>query len=120
MPQVAAVASAVVGAVVSAAPAIGAGVGIYSTVEAGRRAKAAEKQAKDQLAVSERQAGEYYNLTRQEMELQSQASQIKTLANLIAQRRQPAEPTVFTLPAAKTYNPITKINQGIAEFLKVA
>lgn len=127
MPPVAAIASAAVsavsglaGAAAAAAPAIGAGVGVYSTIEAGRAAKAAESKQEDYLAAQERQAGEYYNLTRQEMELQSQASQIKTLANLIQSRRQPAEPKIFTLPAAKTYGPVERINRGISDLLKVA
>lgn len=122
MPPLAAVATAAVSAAVSAVaavapalPAIGAGVGIYSAVESRRQAA---KQFSEQQEFAERQAGEYYQLTAKQMELQTQASQIKTLANLIGQTRQPAAPQIFTLPAAKKYSAIDQINQVIGKMLR--
>jgi len=122
MPVVGAAIIALGTAAVAAAPAIGAAVGVYSIVEGQRRAKkaesAAEKQAQLEWEMQERQAGEYFDLTKKQMELQSQGSQINTLASLIAGTKQPAEPQIFTLPAAKTYSPVEQINRAIDQWLK--
>ena len=95
---------------------------VYTAVKSGREAEkareAAKKRAGQELEFMEKQAGEYYQLSSQQMELQSQASQIKTLANLIGQARQPAAPQVFTLPAAKKYSAVEQINQAIDKMLR--
>ena len=101
----------------------------YSAVQSHRETKAAGSAAKkeaerqrkwqEQMAGKELEAGEYFEqLNMQQMELQTQASSITTLANLIAATKQTAaQPQVFTLPAAKTYDPVTRINQAIHEML---
>jgi len=118
MPPLAAVAAAAV----TAAPAVAAGTGIYMAVKSSREAEKARSQAasqfREQMEFTEKQAGEYYQLSAQQMELQSQASQIQTLANLIGQARQPAAPQVFTLPAAKEYSAVERINQAIDKMLR--
>ena len=74
-------------------------------------ATAALQQA--ELASAERSVGEYIELGTKQMEAQFYESNIKTLASLISQSRQTAQPQVFTLPAAKSYDPITEINMAI-------
>ena len=85
--------------------------------EAKRQIKAAEKAQAKQFQF-ETEAGEHWEeLNLQQMELQSQSHQIQLLANLIEKQSQP-EPAVFTLPAAKTYSPVDRINQAIDELFK--
>jgi hypothetical protein len=126
MPPVAAAAGWVGANLVPIGVATAAGAMVYSTVEQSKQAKAAEEEAKkqrklqEQLGMAQLEAGEYFNeLNYKQMELQAQASSISTLANLIAQQKASAsqQPTVFTLPAAKTYDPITKINNAIHEMI---
>ena len=129
-----AVAAGVAGAA-AAAPltAAGLGVGAYSTIKGAQEAEKAREQMKKQAATAavqkqqelefmEKQAGEYYGITRQQMELQAQQSNIKTLVDVISsQKSQPAAPPqVLTLPAAKTYTPIERINQAIGNLLRAA
>jgi len=102
-----------------------AGTGIYMAVESRSQAKAAKSEAKKQRMQQEAQfgrqleAGEYYaELSKEQMELQSQMSNINTLANILAERGRPTEPQVVTLPPAKTYKPAERINQAIDDFIK--
>lgn len=107
-----------------------AGAVTYSAVAGHQESKAAREQAKkeaekqrklqEQLFNKELEAGEYFeDLQMQQMELQAQSSNINTLANLIASRKeaQPG-PQVFTLPAAKTEDPLTRINKAIGELIR--
>lgn len=118
MPPLAAVAAAAI----TAAPVVAAGTGVYMAVKSSREAEKARSEAasqfREQMEFTEKQAGEYYQLSSQQMELQSQASQIKTLANLITEARRPAAPQVFTLPAAKKYSAVEQINQAIDKVLR--
>ena len=119
MPGVGAAVMAIGGAAVAAAPAIGAAVGVYSVVEGRRQAKAAESAA-DQYAQAEwesreREAGEYFDLTQKQMELQAQSSNIKTLATLIERESQPPRRQVITLPPATPYNALEQINIAIGK-----
>lgn len=144
MPPVAAVATAVMSAAgtavsavasaVAAAPltAAGLGVGTYQVVkstqlaeeartEAAKIRSQAGRQAAQELEFMEKQAGEYYQLSGQQMELQAQAASIQTLANLITKARQPAAPAapqVFTLPAAKEYSAVEQINLAIDKMFR--
>jgi hypothetical protein len=117
-------------AVVATAMAVTAGAVVYGTVKSAKEAsasrKAAEKEAEKQrkwqeeMANKELQAGEYFEqLNIKQMELQSQASSIVTLANLIAETKAATSQSqqVFTLPATKTYTPVQQINQAIHEML---
>ena len=108
------------GALVTAA-AVGGGLMYASTKE---QTKAAAKEGKKQRAVvaqreqRQLQAGEYFEeLSREQMELQSQMSQIKLLSDVITSKRQ-SEPRVLQLPAAKTYTPAERINAAIDDFVK--
>ena len=65
----------------------GIGVGTAAIMQAQAQSAA--------VRAGERQAGEYYNVTRQQMALQAQENQIVTLANVIAQQRSTG-PTVYT------------------------
>lgn len=115
-------ASAAATALAPAALVTGAGVGVYTAVKSASEAEKARSQAasqfREQMEFTEKQAGEYYQLTGKQMELQAQASQIQTLANLITRARQPAAPQVFTLPPAKEYSAVEQINQAIDKILR--
>ena len=121
------VAAAGAGALAAAVPAIAAGTGIFgayttyqSTKQAEKARSTAEHFRQEEMRFAEKQAGEYYQLSQQQMELQAQASQITTLANLIAAKRQPAQQQVFTAPAAKQYSVIDRLNQAIGNLFTVA
>lgn len=108
------------GLVVTAA-AVGGGLVYASTKE---QTKSAEKEAKKQRAfiagreLRQLEAGEYFEeLSREQMELQSQMGQIKLLSDVITSQRQ-AEPRILQLPAAKTYTPVERINSAIDDFLR--
>jgi len=113
---------AIAAALAPAAPAIGAGVGVYSVVEGRRQAKAAEsaaeKMAQQEWEYMERRAGEHFDLTQEQMELQSQYSNIKTLTDVLIAKREPAQPQIFTLPPAKTQTAVQQINQAINRFIR--
>lgn len=101
------------------------GVVTYTAVEQKSQAKKAKSEAKKGRLLAERQqgfyemqAGEYYELTGQQMELQSQMSTIKTLSTILEERGRPQEPLVVTLPAAKEYSTVDRINQAIDDFVK--
>lgn len=126
MPQLAAFAVAAGKVAIAAAPAIGAGVGVYSLAEQSKARKAAASAAErasaireQELKFKEAQAGEYFEITSQQMELQAQAGQIQTLANVL-ERKPPAEPRIITLPAAKSYNPIENLNRAIGKLLRAS
>ena len=108
------------GLVVTAA-AVGGGLMYASTRE---QTKSAEKIAKQQRAAQQQgqlrqlEAGEYFEqLSREQMELQSQMSQIRLLSDVITSRRQ-AEPRILQLTAAKTFTPVERINSAIDDFLR--
>ena len=91
----------------------------------GKQTKAAKSEAKKTRLQQEEQfgrqleAGEYYaELSKEQMELQSQMSNIRTLANLLEAKGQPKAPQVFTLPEAKTYTPAEQINRAIDQFIR--
>ncbi len=126
MPEIVAFATAIA----PVAAVAGAGVAVYTAVESKRQAKKARSQAKkqagmqaelarEQLEQVEWQAGEYYDISRKQMELQAQAHNIETLATLI-ERRSAAKPAarVYTLPVAKTYTPAQQINIAIDKLFK--
>lgn len=119
---IASTAASAVAAIVPALPAIGAGVGAYtgikSTIQVEEARSEAASQFRQQMEFTEKQAGEYYQLSSQQMEMQAQASQIQTLANLITEARRPAAPQIFTLPAAKEYSAVEQINQAIDKVLR--
>jgi len=113
------------------APAAAVGVGVYSIVQQSRAAKAAEKmQEKAQTAAElqqqrefelyERQAGEHLELSKQQMELQAQAGNIMTLTDVLTRERPPAQPQILTLPPAKEYTGVERINQAIDDMLRAA
>jgi len=126
------------GAAVAAAPVIGAGLGVYSVMEQQRREEeaqeevkrarvAAEEIAKQEILATERRAGEYLELSAQQMELQAQQTNISTLADLITggPRASPAPAPatatqMFTVPPAKTYGAFDQINQAIDDLLRSA
>lgn len=99
-----------------------AGVAVYSAVESKREAKKARSQAEEQWNQQQQrelEAGEYFeDLSRQQMELQSQSSNIKTLADLIERQRQPVPRQVITLPPAKEYSAVEQINQALDRLFK--
>lgn len=79
-----------------------------------------ERKLKEKLFQQELQAGEYFEeLKAEQMALQAQAANISTLANLIASRKeQQPQPRVFTVPPAKEYSAIDRINQAIGDLFK--
>jgi len=101
-----------------------AGTGIYTAVEQSRATKKAESEAKKVRAQQaeqfgrELEAGEYFQeLGRQQMELQTQSSNIKTLADLIQRESQLPAQQIITLPPATEYGAVTQINQAIGRLL---
>lgn len=106
------------------APVVSGVMGMFSQQPAQTAAAAEEARAaaiyQQELEFREKQAGEYFELTKGQMALQAQAAQIQTLANILEERMQPARPLVFALPAAKEYGPIENINRAIGNLLKVA
>jgi len=114
-------------AAVAAAPAIAAGTGIfmaYSTTKQAEKARSsAQSRFESEFELQEKQAGEYYQLSQAQMELQSQSSQITTLANLIAAKRQPAQAQQFTTPAvaaAPQGSIFDRMNRAIGSMFTVA
>lgn len=102
---------------------VGAAVGTaaYATETQRKAASKAQSSAEKQQAAAQQrelEAGEHWEeLNREQMELQSQMSQIKLLSDVITTRRQ-SEPRILQLPAAKTYTPAERINAAIDDFLK--
>ncbi len=115
MPPLAAAAVALAPVIVPAATVYA----VVKTAEAQKKAgKLAEKQVQQQTQM-QLEAGEYYEqLTREQMELQSQSSQIKTLADLIATRNQPAPRQMISLPPATQYGPVEQLNQAIGRLFR--
>ncbi len=98
--------------------ALGAGAIIYQTET---QKKEASKQRKSQRSAQasaqkfETMAGEHWEeLNKEQMELQSQQQQIMLLSDIIKKEQEPA-PQVVTLPPAKTYSPIDRINIEIGK-----
>lgn len=98
---------------------------VYTAVEQSRATKKAESEAKKIRAQQaeqfgrELEAGEYFQeLGRQQMELQTQSSNIKTLANLIQAKSQPPAQQILTLPPATEYGAATQINQAIDKLFR--
>ena len=84
-----------------------------------RKEVEAQRSKQEEMFQRELEAGEYFEeLRAEQMEMQSQSATIKTLSNLIEERRQPTAPQIVTLPAAKEYTPVEKINQAIDEFVR--
>ena len=101
-----------------------AGATVYSAVESRRQAKKAqsaqEEQWQETQDLRKLEAGEYYELSREQMELQSQASQISTLTGLIERNRTESAPRIFntSAPAPRPLTGIQKINKMIEGFVK--
>lgn len=90
----------------------------YSAVQQTKAAKEGRKLQEKQLSAAESQAGEYYELSEKQMELQSQQSSIDTLAKLIEDKKQSAAPQIFTLPPAREYGTMERMNQAIDDMLR--
>jgi len=126
MPGVGAFLTAVGGAAVAAAPAVGAATGVYSMVEGKRQAKkaesAAEEYAQREYEFQERQACEYFDLTREQMRLQTQTKDIMLLGDIFKsqqqQQQQMQQPQILTLPVATTYTPAQEINRAIDKIFR--
>jgi len=101
------------GANILAAAIVGGGVAVYQTQEEKKAQKRAQSKAKEMLQSQqqyETEAGEHWEqLGREQMELQSQQHQITLLADIIKKEQDPA-PQAVTLPPAKTYSPVDRIN----------
>ncbi|MHC4397818.1 MAG: hypothetical protein ACYS1A_19410 [Planctomycetota bacterium] len=130
MPPVGAAIAGLAKAAIAIAPVAAVGVGVHGITESRSQAKKARSVAKkqtgiqaelarEQMEMQEWQAGEYYDISEKQMELQAQQQNIKTLATLIEQKQkdQPG-PKVFTLPAAKTTTPVQDINRAIQNLFK--
>lgn len=95
-----------------------AGAVVYQTETAKKEASKARK--KQEAATSaqrqfETEAGEHWEeLNREQMELQSQQHSIELLSDII-KREQDPPPQIATLPPAKTYSPIDRINIEIGK-----
>jgi hypothetical protein len=102
---------------------IGAGVGatVGGNIQSSKAQKAATSAAKkakaQELATIEKQAGEYYDLTQEQMYLQAQMANIKSLTDLMVEQDQ--QPQVMVLPEpAKELSPIDQINAAIDRLLR--
>ncbi len=99
--------------------------GVYAVTESRKAAKEGKSEAKkqrqlqDSMFARDLEAGEYFEQLRAEqMELQSQSATIKTLSDLIEARRQPTSQQIITLPPAKEYSAVERINRAIGEMIK--
>lgn len=96
-----------------------AAVAVYSAITQTRMAKKSlslqKKTAAAELAQQEKYAGEYMQLSKRQMELQSQQRKIDTLANLITAEGQSEQ--VLTLPLAEV-SPLQQLNTAIDRMLK--
>lgn len=119
MPAVGAAIATIWPVAIEAAPLIAATAGVYAVTKGRSQTKRAEKLAQSQFEAQERQAGEYFDLNREQMAMQARANEIKTLVDVISERGTPA-PKVFTLPPAKTQSPIDKINSVIGQLFSRA
>ena len=116
---------AVVAFAIAAAPVAAVVVGGIAITESRKARKAGKSESKKARLQQQEQfgreleAGEYFEeLTKQQMELQAQSSNIKTLATLIEQRSQPPAQQLITLPATKEYSAVDQINQAIGKLFK--
>jgi len=100
------------GAAITAAAIAGGGAAVYSAVEQKKAADEAAKKQEEWYEFQERQAGEYMDLNREQMELQAQYANIKTLADAITEQRTEPRP-VYTLPPAKSYDFAQNVNRAV-------
>ncbi len=101
-----------------AGAAVAGGIQYFGSKEQTKAAKSIAKKQQAAIAQRELEAGEHWEeLNREQMELQSQMSQIKLLSDVITSKRQGA-PRILQLPAAKTYTPAERMNAAIDDFLK--
>lgn len=119
-----------VAAAIAIAPVAAVAVRAYAVTESRSQTKSVKSEAKkvrlqqkrefDQVFQRDLEAGEYFEeLSTKQMELQAQAANIRTLADLIASQRQTEPETrIFTLPAQKTQTPIQQINLAIDKLLR--
>ena len=100
------------------AAGVAAGAVIYQTETQKKEAQKARKKQEAAVAVEyafQTEAGEHWEeLGREQMELQSQQHSIQLLSDIIKKEQEPA-PQVVTLPPAKTYSPIDRINIEIGK-----
>ena len=98
-----------------------AGTAVYVTGEQKKAASSAQKKAeaaRRRQMEYETEAGEHWEeINLQQMEMQSQQHQITLLADLIKQKEEP-EPQILTLPPAKTYGALDRINQAIDDLVR--
>ena len=103
------------------AAAITGGAMIYSSREERKASEKASKKAAEMQARQlqyETEAGEHFEeLNLKQMEMQSQQHQIQLLTDLISKQDQPQQ--IVTLPAARSYSPVDRINQALEEILTV-
>lgn len=97
------------------------GVGAWQIVESRSQAKKAASTAKKvagmQAAAQGEYAGEYFDLSKRQMELQSEQRQIDTLADLIKSKGEKG-PQILTTSPVKEYSIIEQINQAIDKLLR--
>ena len=96
------------------------GTAVYTSREQRKASEKASKKAQEMQARQlqyETEAGEHFEeLSLKQMEMQSQQHQIQLLTDIITSQEQPQQ--IVTLPAAKTYSPVDRINQAIGEIFR--
>ncbi len=97
------------------------GTAIYQSEQSRKQQSKAKDEARKQAGNFRRdqlQAGEYWEeLNLEQMELQSQMSQITLLSDILTNQRRD-EPQIMTLPAAKTYTVTQRINMALDDYIK--
>lgn len=90
----------------------------YSSVKSARTQEKAVEAQEEYYEAQIRSAGEYRELTKQQMEMQAQESNIVTLSKLIEQRSRPPQQQVLTTPVmSAAYSIVDRINIAIGNLM---
>lgn len=90
---------------------------VESRSQAKKAASTAKKVAGIQAAAQREYAGEYFDLSKRQMEMQSQQRQIDTIANLIESRSEKG-PMILTTSTATGRGILDQINLAIDKFVR--
>ena len=99
-----------------------AGTAVYVADKARKEQSKARDFAEEQrraVEVREAKAGEHFEeLNKEQMVLQSQQNQIQLLSDILRKRDEPPPRQILTIPAAKSYTAIERINSAIADLFQ--
>lgn len=105
---------------------LGAGAAVGTAVYSADKGRKEQSKARDFAreqesgrAARELQAGEHWEeLNREQMVLQSQQNQIQLLSDILRKQNESLPPQILTVPAAKSYSAVQRINSAIADIFR--